>query len=171
VGETGPVAKAVLILLLMFSLVSWAIILFQVERAAQGRECKSGPLLCRAFSARLSACRMWEPWLSSFAPAHWWEYSRAGFEEYRPSGWSDGWRHQKPISRAARHAESLTSEELSRFEPQSFRGCGDYRRGHGRSSACLEPVLGHYRCLPTDLGTGRRRDFCALWRQESSEGV
>src|ERR1700726_2894835 len=82
-GETGPVAKAVLLILLMFSLVSWAIILskWSVLRRAGGQGGRFG----RAFR---KAQRLQDVGAvaEQFRPSPLVGVFEGGFEEYRRQG-------------------------------------------------------------------------------------
>jgi len=53
VGETGPVAKTVLVLLLIFSLISWAIILSKWSLLRRARVAKRSIRACFAKAQRL----------------------------------------------------------------------------------------------------------------------
>jgi len=111
VGETGPVAKLVLLLLLVFSVVSWAVILakWSLLRRARGR---SGRFM-RAFR---KAHRLQEvsTVADQFRPSPLVAVFEGGFDEYRRQMGNTGTlRSAAGIQRAMQIANS---EELTRFE-------------------------------------------------------
>src|SRR3954465_10970284 len=108
VGETGPVAKTVLVLLLIFSLISWAIILSKWGVLRRARV-QSGRFL-RAFR---KAQRLQDvaAVADQFRPSPLVGVFEGGFEEYRKQGGIV--RSLLAIQRAMQIA---TSEEMTRFE-------------------------------------------------------
>jgi biopolymer transport protein TolQ len=111
-GETGPVAKIVLLLLLLFSLISWAIILSKWSVLRRARV-QSGRFV-RAFR---KAQRLQDvaAVAEQFRPSPLVGVFEGGFEEFRRQGGvSTGMvRNPTAIQRAMQIA---TSEELTRFE-------------------------------------------------------
>ena len=111
-GETGPVAKVVLLLLLLFSLISWAIILAKWSVLRRARV-QSGRFV-RAFR---KAQRLQDvaAVAEQFRPSPLVGVFEGGFEEFRRQGGvSTGVvRNPTAIQRAMQIA---TSEELTRFE-------------------------------------------------------
>jgi len=111
-GETGPVAKVVLLLLLLFSLISWAIILSKWSVLRRARV-QSGRFV-RAFR---KAQRLQDvaAVAEQFRPSPLVGVFEGGFEEFRRQGGvSTGVvRNPSAIQRAMQIA---TSEELTRFE-------------------------------------------------------
>src|SRR5438094_7090352 len=112
VGETGPVAKIVLLILLVFSLISWAIILAKWSLLRRARV-QSGRFV-RAFR---KAQRMQDvaAVAEQFRPSPLVGIFEGGFEEYKrqvgnPTGVV---RNPMAIQRAMQIA---ASEELTRFE-------------------------------------------------------
>jgi biopolymer transport protein TolQ len=112
VGQSGAVAQAVLIVLLLFSLVSWAIILSKWSRFGRARS-QSGRFI-RAFR---KAHRLQEiaAVADQFRPSPLVAVFEGGYEEYRrqvgnPSG---GLRNVNAVHRAMQIA---SSEELTRME-------------------------------------------------------
>src|SRR5579863_1228565 len=104
VGETGPVAKFVLLLLLLFSVISWAIILSKWS------------VLRRA---RLQSGRF----VRAFRKAQRMQDVAAVAEQFRPSplvGVFDGgfaeFRRQGSVHAMQRAMQIANSEELTRFE-------------------------------------------------------
>jgi len=112
VGETGAVAKVVLLILLVFSVVSWAIILSKWSLIRRARV-QSGRFL-RAFR---KAQRLQDvaAVADQFKPSPLVAVFEGGFEEYRRQGaLSTGVvKNQVSIQRSMQIA---TSEELTRFE-------------------------------------------------------
>src|ERR1700730_3701610 len=112
VGETGPVAKVVLLLLLIFSLVSWAIILskWSLLRRARGqsgrfvRAFRQGPRL-----QDVSAVA------GQFRPTPVVGVFEGGFEEYRRQSATAGGQVRSPLA-VQRAMQIANSEELTRFE-------------------------------------------------------
>lgn len=112
VGETGPVAKVVLVLLLLFSVISWAIILSKWSLLRRARV-QSGRFL-RAFR---KAQRLQDISAVSeqFKPSPLVAVFAAGFEEYRRQTGNPGGTVRNPIA-VQRAMQIAASEELSRFE-------------------------------------------------------
>ena len=111
VGETGPVAKVVLLLLLVFSLVSWAIILskWSLLRRAKGR---SGRFV-RAFR-KAQRLQDVSAVADQFRPSPLVGVFEGGYEEYRRQTANSGMvRNPLAIHRAMQIA---ASEEITRFE-------------------------------------------------------
>ncbi len=108
VGETGPVAKVVLVILLGFSLVSWAIILSKWSLLRRARV-QSGRFV-RAFR---KAQRLQDVGAvaEQFRPSPLVGVFESGFEEYRRQGGVVG----NPIA-VQRAMQIATSEEMTRFE-------------------------------------------------------
>ncbi len=111
VGETGPVAKVVLLLLLLFSLLSWAIILSKWSLLRRARV-QSGRFV-RAFR---KAQRLQEvaAVAEQFRPSPLVAVFEGGYEEMRRQGANPG----VPIRVEAiqRSMQIANSEELTRFE-------------------------------------------------------
>jgi len=112
VGETGPVAKVVLLLLLLFSVISWAIILSKWSLLRRARV-QSGRFL-RAFR---KAQRLQDVATVSeqFKPSPLVAVFNGGFEEYRRQGANSSGIVKNPIS-IQRAMQIAASEELTRFE-------------------------------------------------------
>jgi len=111
VGETGPVAKVVLLVLLIFSLISWAIILSKWGKLRRARV-QSGRFL-RAFR---KAQRLQDiaAVAEQFRPSPLVGVFEGGFEEYRRQVGSVGLlRNPTSVQRAMQIA---ASEELTRLE-------------------------------------------------------
>src|SRR3989441_2756588 len=111
VGETGPVAKTVLLLLLIFSLVSWSIILSRWSVLRRARV-QSGRFL-RAFrrAQRLQDMRVVA---NQFRPSPLVGVFESGFREFeRQVGASGTLRNPLAVQRAMQIA---SSEEMTRFE-------------------------------------------------------
>lgn len=113
VGETGPVAKIVLLILLIFSLISWAIILSKWNLLRRAKV-QSGRFI-RAFR---KAQRLQDvaAVAEQFRPSPLVGVFEGGFEEYRRQGGgvtTGGVRAPIAVQRAMQIA---TSEELTRFE-------------------------------------------------------
>jgi biopolymer transport protein TolQ len=112
VGETGPVAKLVLLILLLFSVISWAIILAKWSLLRRARV-QSGRFL-RAFrkAQRLTDIAAVA---DQFKPSPLVAVFEGGFEEYRRQGAvSSGVVKNPPAIQRAMQIAS--SEELTRFE-------------------------------------------------------
>lgn len=112
VGETGPVAKVVLLLLLLFSVISWAIILSKWSLLRRARV-QSGRFV-RAFR---KAQRLQDvaTVAEQFKPSPLVAVFNGGFEEYRRQGGNAGGAVKNPIS-IQRAMQIAASEELTRFE-------------------------------------------------------
>ena len=112
VGETGPVAKAVLLILLIFSLVSWAIILSKWSVLRRARV-QSGRFV-RAFR---KAQRLQDVGAvaEQFRPSPLVGVFEGGFEEYRRQGGVSSGAIRSPLA-VQRAMQIANSEELSRFE-------------------------------------------------------
>ena len=108
VGETGPVAKVVLLILLIFSLVSWAIILSKWSVLRRARV-QSGRFV-RAFRKAQRLQDMGAV-AEQFRPSPLVGVFERGFEEYRRQGGTI--RSLLAVQRAMQIA---ASEELTRFE-------------------------------------------------------
>jgi biopolymer transport protein TolQ len=108
VGETGPVAKVVLVILLAFSVISWAIILAKWSLLRRARV-QSGRFV-RAFR---KAQRLQDVGAvaEQFRPSPLVGVFESGFEEYRRQGSVVG----NPIA-VQRAMQIATSEEMTRFE-------------------------------------------------------
>src|ERR1700747_3871484 len=87
VGETGPVAKIVLLILLIFSLISWAIILSKWSLLRRARV-QSGRFL-RAFR-KAQRLQDVSPVAEQFRPSPLVGVYERGFEEYRRPGGPGG---------------------------------------------------------------------------------
>ncbi len=112
VGETGPVAKAVLVLLLIFSLISWAIILSKWSVLRRARV-QSGRFV-RAFR---KAQRLQDVGAvaEQFRPSPLVGVFEGGFEEYRRQGAVTTGAVRNPLA-IQRAMQIANSEELTRFE-------------------------------------------------------
>ena len=112
VGETGPVAKVVLLILLIFSLVSWAIILSKWSVLRRARV-QSGRFV-RAFR---KAQRLQDVGAvaEQFRPSPLVGVFEGGFEEYRRQGAAANGVIRSPLA-IQRAMQIANSEELSRFE-------------------------------------------------------
>ncbi len=112
VGETGPVAKTVLLLLLLFSVVSWAIILSKWSLLRRARV-QSGRFL-RAFR---KAQRLQDVSAVSeqFRPSPLVAVFEGGFQEYRRQGGNPGGVVSNLVA-VQRAMQIAASEELTRFE-------------------------------------------------------
>src|SRR5881392_702269 len=111
VGETGPVAKIVLLILLIFSLISWAIILSRWSVLRRARV-QSGRFL-RAFR-RAQRLQDINAVSEQFRPSPIVGVFQSGYREYeRQVGASGGLRNPLAVQRAMQIA---SSEEMTRFE-------------------------------------------------------
>src|SRR5713101_8614814 len=112
VGQTGVVAKFVLLLLLAFSLVSWAIILSKWSLLRRARV-QSGRFV-RAFR---KAQRLQDVGAvaEQFRPSPLVGVFEGGFEEYRRQGGVSSGAIRSPLA-VQRAMQIANSEELSRFE-------------------------------------------------------
>src|SRR5437879_9031996 len=112
VGQTGVVAKFVLLLLLAFSLVSWAIILSKWSLLRRARV-QSGRFV-RAFR---KAQRLQDVGAvaEQFRPSPLVGVFEGGFEEYRRQGGVSTGMIKNPLA-VQRAMQIANSEELSRFE-------------------------------------------------------
>jgi biopolymer transport protein TolQ len=111
VRETGPVAQAVLLLLFVFSLVSWAIILSRWSLIRRARV-QSGRFL-RAFR-RAQRLQDINSVSEQFRPSPLVGVFSSGFKEFeRQVGSSGGLRNPLAVQRAMQIA---SSEEMTRFE-------------------------------------------------------
>ena len=111
VGQTGPVAKVVLLLLLIFSLISWAIILSKWGVLRRARV-QSGRFV-RAFrkSQRLQDVAAVA---DQFRPSPLVGVFEGGFEEYRRQVGNNG--SLVSVTAVQRAMQIANSEELTRFE-------------------------------------------------------
>jgi biopolymer transport protein TolQ len=111
VGETGPVAKVVLLLLLVFSLISWAIILSKWGVLRRARV-QSGRFL-RAFR---KAQRLQDvaAVADQFRPSPLVGVFEGGFEEFRRQMGNNG--TMVSVTAVQRAMQIANSEELTRFE-------------------------------------------------------
>ena len=111
VRETGPVAQAVLVVLLAFSLISWAIILSKWSVLRRSRV-QSGRFV-RAFR-RAQRLQDINSVSEQFRPSPLVGVFHAGFREFeRQMGASGGLRNPLAVQRAMQIA---SSEEMTRFE-------------------------------------------------------
>jgi biopolymer transport protein TolQ len=112
VGQTGPVAKVVLLLLLLFSVISWAIILSKWNLLRRARV-QSGRFL-RAFR---KAQRLQDvaTVAEQFKPSPLVAVFNGGFDEYRRQGGASGGALKNPTA-VQRAMQIAASEELTRFE-------------------------------------------------------
>src|SRR5947208_16114753 len=112
VNETGLVAKAVLLILLAFSLISWAIILAKWGMLRRARV-QSGRFV-RAFR---KAQRLQDvaAVAEQFRPSPLVGVFEGGFEEYRRQGAASNGVVRSPLA-VQRAMQIANSEELSRFE-------------------------------------------------------
>jgi len=112
VGQTGVVAKFVLLLLLAFSLVSWAIILSKLSLLTRARV-QSGRFV-RAFR---KAQRLQDVGAvaEQFRPSPLVGVFEGGFEEYRRQGGVSSGMIKNPTA-IQRAMQIANSEELTRFE-------------------------------------------------------
>jgi biopolymer transport protein TolQ len=111
VRETGPVAQAVLLVLLIFSLISWAIILSKWSVLRRSRV-QSGRFV-RAFR-RAQRMQDVNSVSEQFRPSPLVGVFHAGFREFeRQVGTSGGLRNPLAVQRAMQIA---SSEEMTRFE-------------------------------------------------------
>src|SRR5438876_2244662 len=112
VGETGPVAKTVLLLLLIFSLVSWSIILSKWSVLRRARV-QSGRFV-RAFR-KAQRLQDVSAVADQFRPSPLVGVFEGGFEEYRRQGAVANGVVRSPLA-VQRAMQIANSEELSRFE-------------------------------------------------------
>jgi biopolymer transport protein TolQ len=112
VGQTGPVAKVVLLLLLLFSVISWAIILSKWSLLRRARV-QSGRFV-RAFR---KAQRLQDvaTVAEQFKPSPLVAVFNGGFDEYRRQGGASGGALKNPTA-VQRAMQIAASEELTRFE-------------------------------------------------------
>jgi biopolymer transport protein TolQ len=112
VSETGPVAKVVLLILLIFSVLSWAIILAKWSLVRRARV-QSGRFL-RAFrkAQRLTDIAAVA---EQFKPSPFVAVFEGGFEEYRRQGAVSSGVVRNPVA-IQRAMQIASSEELTRFE-------------------------------------------------------
>jgi biopolymer transport protein TolQ len=113
VSETGPVAKIVLLILLIFSLISWSIILSKWTLLRRARV-QSGRFI-RAFR---KAQRLQDvaAVAEQFRPSPLVGIFEGGFEEYRRQGGGNPGRVIRTPVAVQRAMQIATSEELTRFE-------------------------------------------------------
>src|SRR6202167_970438 len=111
-GQTGPVAKVVLLLLLLFSVISWAIILSKWNLLRRARV-QSGRFV-RAFR---KAQRLQDvaTVAEQFKPSPLVAVFAGGFEEYRRQGGTSSGAVKNPVA-VQRAMQIAASEELTRFE-------------------------------------------------------
>jgi biopolymer transport protein TolQ len=111
VGQTGPVAKSVLLILLIFSLISWAIILSKwgVLRRAK---VQSGRFI-RAFR-KAQRLQDVSAVADQFRPSPLVGVFEGGFEEYRQQVGNNG--TLRSVTAVQRAMQIANSEELTRFE-------------------------------------------------------
>jgi biopolymer transport protein TolQ len=112
VGETGPVAKVVLLILLLFSVISWAIILakwglLQRARIQSGRFLRSFRKAQRLADVAAVSDR--------FRPSPLVVIFEGGFEEYRMQGAVSSGVVKSPTA-IYRAMQIAASEEITRFE-------------------------------------------------------
>ncbi|MGH9511956.1 MAG: MotA/TolQ/ExbB proton channel family protein [Terriglobales bacterium] len=107
-NETGPVAKVVLLLLLVFSVISWAIILSKWSLLRRARV-QSGRF-SRAFR-KAQRLQDVSAVAEQFKPSPLVGIFESGYEEYRRQGGVAG----SPIA-VQRAMQIATSEEMTRFE-------------------------------------------------------
>jgi len=112
VGETGPVAKTVLLILLIFSLVSWSIILAKWSVLRRARV-QSGRFV-RAFR-KAQRLQDVSAVADQFRPSPLVGVFEGGFEEYRRQGGVSSGAIRSPLA-VQRAMQIANSEELSRFE-------------------------------------------------------
>jgi len=112
VGETGPVAKVVLLLLLLFSVISWAIILSKWSLLR-----RAGVQTGRFVRAFRKAQRLQDvaTVAEQFKPSPLVAVFNGGFEEYRRQASNSSGAPKNPIA-VQRAMQIAASEELSRFE-------------------------------------------------------
>jgi biopolymer transport protein TolQ len=108
VGETGPVAKVVLAILLVFSLISWAIILSKWSLLRRARV-QSGRFV-RAFR-KAQRLQDVSAVAEQFRPSPLVGVFESGFQEYRRQGATLA----NPVA-VQRAMQIATSEEMTRFE-------------------------------------------------------
>ena len=111
-GQTGPVAKVVILLLLLFSVISWAIILSKWSLLRRARV-QSGRFV-RAFR---KAQRLQDvaTVAEQFKPSPLVAVFASGFEEYRRQGGTSSGAVKNPVA-VQRAMQIAASEELTRFE-------------------------------------------------------
>ncbi len=112
VGETGPVAKVVLLLLLIFSVISWAIILSKWSLLRRARV-QSGRFV-RAFRKAQRLADVGAV-AEQFRPSPLVGVFEGGFEEYRRQGAVSSGMVRNPVA-IQRAMQIANSEELTRFE-------------------------------------------------------
>src|SRR5271170_1733015 len=112
VGETGPVAKIVLLILLAFSVLSWAIILSKWSLVRRARV-QSGRFV-RAFR-KAQRLQDISAVAEQFKPSPLVAVFAGGFEEYRRQTGNSGGTVKNPIA-VQRVMQIAASEELTRFE-------------------------------------------------------
>src|SRR5437899_12795942 len=110
-GETGPVAKTVLLLLLIFSLVSWSIILSKWSVLRRARV-QSGRFV-RAFR-KAQRLQDVSAVADQFRPSPLVGVFEGGFEEYRRQGGLSNGLIRSPLA-IQRAMQIAASEELTRF--------------------------------------------------------
>jgi biopolymer transport protein TolQ len=112
VGETGPVAKVVLLLLLAFSVVSWAIILSKWSLLRRARV-QSGRFV-RAFR-KAQRLQDMSAVAEQFRPSPLVAVFDGGFQEYRRQGGNPGGTVNNVVA-IQRAMQIAASEEVTRFE-------------------------------------------------------
>src|SRR5215470_5186292 len=112
VGETGPVAKIVLLILLIFSLISWAIILAKSSVLRRSRV-QSGRFL-RAFR-KAERLQDVAAVAEQFRPSPLVGVFEGGFQEFRRQGGVSNGMIRSPLA-IQRAMQIAGSEELTRFE-------------------------------------------------------
>jgi biopolymer transport protein TolQ len=112
VAETGPVAKAVLLILLLFSLVSWAVILAKWGLLRRSRV-QSGRFI-RAFR-KAQRLQDMATVAEQFKPSPLVAVFLGGFDELRKQGGNPTGVAKNPVA-IQRAMQIANSEELTRFE-------------------------------------------------------
>ena len=110
-STTGAVAKLVLLVLLAFSLISWAIILTKWSLLSRARAERA---LCARVSQGAAICRILRAVADQFKPSPLVGVFEGGYEEYRRQvGASGGLRSMLAIQRGMQIG---SSEEITRLE-------------------------------------------------------
>ena len=149
IRQTGPVAKVVLLILLVFSLFSWAIILAKWGRFRRARA-QSGRFL-RAFRKAMRLQDM-AAVAEQFKPSPLVSVFEGAYVEYRRQVGNPTGMLKNPVA-VQRAAQIASSEELTRLERRL-----PWLATTGRGNAVHRPLrhgVGHHRRLPRTGHGGR----------------
>ena len=151
VSNSGPVAKLVLLGLLAFSLISWAIILTKWSLLRRARM-QSGRFV-RAFR---KAQRLQDiaAVADQFKPSPLVGVFEGGYDEYKRQACGDGRRDPEPLVDPARDADWGVGRNHATGAQCAV--AGDYSRGDAVCGTVRDGV-GHHRCVSRDWERRERR--------------